>query len=683
MPGRKKGMGPDEKCLYEQVQAREIKNRKKRKQKSMKKTAVIGLILAMTMSLAACGGKGPSEAASTTREENTSSLSQGAEETAGENTAAGAAGANTDGAADAAAGANISGTVGSNETAAAGNMTAAAAGENMTGAPAGGNMTAASANTTAAGGNATAGSGPAAPLMLDPPSMKTAYQPETEDQKYAREITGIFLLTDLKDTLSDDTGKKAAQLQNEGHPMYMEFFGNGTMRETVFGDPMGGLWDKEYLTLGSDRIPYEFSGDHVTVTTDNMNLTFTRTTQEELDLLLSAGEETGTETGAEEALAGAAEGTAADETAAAKTTLEGSGKKQRKERIISAPRKTDEEEDAEDGTVITDEAVAADAAGTGADDMAAAADAAEDLYGAVAEETDGLEANSDAADLTGEEMDVSDAADLTGEGTDAADAAESEMEEYIIVDDLCGMAVTGYDFSDPRGFLIHVRCENYSIYNMAFNIQEAVVNNVMFEPGTPEGDAHWSLEVGPLSSRETDIVFSADKAMEYGITSYDYVMFDLWVRNMDNWMDNPIFTGEEELYPTGKVSGEGLQNVDRRSAAGEQKIAEENKFTFTILGSETRENGDYVLKACIENLSWQNLTFSWDDVYVNGGLFDPFWAVETLPKTICYADIVFPAEEMAEKGVSAISEVTFTMSVWDSKDWLSYAIYTETSSYRA
>jgi hypothetical protein len=57
--------------------------------------------------------------------------------------------------------------------------------------------------------------------------------------------------------------------------------------------------------------------------------------------------------------------------------------------------------------------------------------------------------------------------------------------------------------------------------------------------------------------------------------------------------------------------------------------------------------------------------------------------VETLPKTICYADIVFPAEEMAEKGVSAISEVTFTMTVWDSKDWLSYAIYTETSSYRA
>lgn len=586
----------------------------------MKKAAAIVLILAMTLSLGACGGKDSSKADPAPKGGETSSVSAEAGGTAQESAAEAA---------------------GINGTEAAGINGTDAAGMNVTD-PAG-------ANTTAAGGNTTESTAGTMPVMLDPPSMKTAYQPETEDQKYAREITGIYLLTDLKDTLSDETGDKAAQLEAEGSPMYMEFFSNGTLRETVFGDPMGGLWDREYLTLGSDRVPYEFSGDHLTVTTDNMTLTFTRTTKDELDLLLGTG---GDDAGSD----GDEEGTDGNEDSAGGEN--GTGKtKKRVERIITRDTKDDEEETAESvGEEITE--------GNGEE---------------TAEEGEGEITEDEAAADEYVDEELSEDPYETQEDP----AAQQQMEEYIISDNLCSMTATGYDFSDPRGFVIHVRCENYSVNNMAFNIQEAVVNNVMFEPGTLEGDDHWSLEVEPLSTRESDILFSAEKAAEYGITSFDYVMFNLWVRDMDNWLDDPIYQGDGELYPTDNVSGKGIQTLERRSAAGEQKIAEDSKFNFTILGSEIRENGDFVLKACIENKTWANLTFSWDDVYVNGTLLDPFWAVETLSGTICYDDIVFRAEDLEEKGVSVVSDVTFTMSVWDSKNWLSYPIYTETSTYRA
>ena len=642
----------------------------------MKKAAVISLILAMALSLGACGGDSSDTASNSQNAEASSTLQ-------------------TEGA-------------GSAETAAGGNITVAA----------GGNMTvAAGGNMTAAGGNATESRKPSLPPVLDPPSMKTGYQPETEDQKYAREIAGIYLLTDLKDTLSDETGDKAKEFGAEGNPMYLEFFSNGTMRETVFGDPMGGLWDKEYLTLGSDRIPYEFKGDHVTVTSDHMSLTFTRTTEEELDMLLDAGKDTGTSANGTEAAEEAAKGTEeeTDETAAGGSAdeiaedsegdseEEAPEKKVREERIIKLGT-DDSEEGAQGETGIGDalETGTGDGSEAGIGE-ASEVGAGEGLEAGVGEELEtgiedgsetetgmgeGLETeNGDGSEngtegLTSEEDVSGNNADGTGE--DAAAAAQ-QMEEYIITDDLCSMVATGYDFSDPRGFVIHVRCENYSIYNLAFNIQFGVVNNVMFEPGTPEGGDYWTCEVEPQSTLETDMVFSAEKAAEYGITSFDYVMMQLWVRNMDNWMDSPIYTGDKELYPTDNVtaSGEGIQNVERRSAPGEQKIAEENKFNFTILGSEVRPNGDFVLKACIENKTWQNLTFTWDDVYVNGTLLDPFWAVETLPGTICYDEIVFTANDLVEKGVSAVSDVTFTMSAVDSKDWLSYAIYTETSTYRA
>ena len=526
----------------------------------VKKAAAIGMILIMALSLGACGGKGSSGRESSV--DNTASSS---------GQTSGAELQSEGGAAADAAGTNATGAVGANST-------VPVSGENMTGT-AGGNM------TGAAGANMTGNTAPSRPILLDPPSMKTAYRPETEDEKYAREIAGIYLLTDLKDTLSKETGEKAAQLEDEGEAMYLEFYGNGTLQETVFGDKIGGLWDKEYLTIGSDRIPYSLSGDHVTVMTDHMNLTFTRTTQEELDLLLSSG----------------------------------SGKDGKD------PKKGESEDDA------------------------AGSEAEEDTAGA---EDEGY-----------------------GSGT--------EIEDYAIQEELCSMAITGYDFSDPRGFVIHVFCENRAGFRMAFNITEAVINNIMLEPGTPE-EEHWTLEVEPMSSKESDIVFRADRITEYGITSIDYVLLNLWVRDLDNWMDAPIYMGDKELYPTGKVSGEGLQILERRKTAEEQRIVEEKqaKFNFTILGTEHRENGDYVLKACIENTSWQNLMFSWDDVYVNGELLDPFWAAEVLPNTIRYEDIVFPAQDLEKHGVGTISDITFTMSVYDSRDWLSYAFYTDTSTYR-
>ena len=563
----------------------------------MKKAAAIGIILVMALSLGACGGKssgrssdsgpsGPTETSAQTETDDANADSSATDSAASpadsQTTAAPAAPQTT--AAPAAPQADAAGANGT-EIAAGTDMTGAA-GTNMTDV-AGGNMTAvAGANMTSAAGTNTTSAKPSMPVMLDPPSMKTAYKPETEDERYARELTGVYLLTDLEDSQSTETGAKALEMGTEGRPMYMEFFSNGTMRETVFGDPIGGLWDKEYLTIGADRVPYEKNGDHLTVTTENMNLTFTRTTQEELDLLLTSGGSNG--------------GTSA----------------------------------------------AAGSEDTESEDAAAA----------------------------GEDANAQNAA--------TAAAGATDMQEYLIQEDLCQMTATGYDFSDPRGFVIHVVCENFSIYNLAFNISEAVVNNVMFEPHV-EGEEHWSVEVAPMSSIESDIIFSADRAAEYGITSFDYIDIDLIVRNLDQWIEDPLYQGDKEFYPTGKVTGEGIQTVKRRTESGEQKIAEQSKFNFTILRSEMRDNGDYVLKACIENNSYQNLMFAWDDVYVNGDLLDPFWAAEVLPGTICYEDIVFPADELIQKGVSAVTSVKFTMTVYDSKDWLSYSFYTETSTYKA
>ena len=248
-------------------------------------------------------------------------------------------------------------------------------------------------------------------------------------------------------------------------------------------------------------------------------------------------------------------------------------------------------------------------------------------------------------------------------------------------EDLCWLAVTGYDLNDPRGLVVKIRCENYSIYTLDCEISDGVVNNVVFMPSS-DGEDYWHMEVQPLSNKDGEIIFRRDLAEEYGITAFDYVRINLWVRNKNNWMDYPIYQGEQELYPTEKLSGEGLEEEERKKVPGEKTIADESKFTFTILQTQLRDNGDYVLKACIENKTYEDLTFIWDDVYVNGVLVDPFWSTEVPSGMIRYEDITFSAEDLQKAGVSAVTDVRFTMTAFNTRDWLSYSIYTETSVYR-
>ena len=86
----------------------------------------------------------------------------------------------------------------------------------------------------------------------------------------------------------------------------------------------------------------------------------------------------------------------------------------------------------------------------------------------------------------------------------------------------------------------------------------------------------------------------------------------------------------------------------------------------------------YALNVYLENKTDKELMFTVDDVSVNGYMCDPFWAVSVSPEKKTNDQISFMEEDFEKNGIETVTDITFTLSVYDSNDWLSDYLVEET-----
>ena len=134
------------------------------------------------------------------------------------------------------------------------------------------------------------------------------------------------------------------------------------------------------------------------------------------------------------------------------------------------------------------------------------------------------------------------------------------------------------------------------------------------------------------------------------------------------------------IYPTGKTPAE-IVYPERRTAASEKVIVDNDVLTFVILESEDDSIWGYSLNCYLENKSDKSLTFSADDVSVNGFMIDPFWASTVLPGKRNYSSMSFSDSEFEENGIEEVEKVEFTLRVYDADNWFDEDVLKGTFSY--
>ena len=101
----------------------------------------------------------------------------------------------------------------------------------------------------------------------------------------------------------------------------------------------------------------------------------------------------------------------------------------------------------------------------------------------------------------------------------------------------------------------------------------------------------------------------------------------------------------------------------------EQVLVETENVLVKLTGIADDPIWGYTLKVYLENRTAANLMFSVEDAAVNGFMCDPFWAAEVREGMKANEEISFFKSDFEANGITEVTDIVFTLRVYDSDDW--------------
>lgn len=106
-----------------------------------------------------------------------------------------------------------------------------------------------------------------------------------------------------------------------------------------------------------------------------------------------------------------------------------------------------------------------------------------------------------------------------------------------------------------------------------------------------------------------------------------------------------------------------------QSSFQELVLLDSEDCLFAISAMESGSDGGTVLQAYLENRTDDTLMFSLENASVNGYMCDPFWASEVRGGMKANSQIRFSGEDFRRAGIAQVTDITFTLHVYDSENW--------------
>ena len=231
----------------------------------------------------------------------------------------------------------------------------------------------------------------------------------------------------------------------------------------------------------------------------------------------------------------------------------------------------------------------------------------------------------------------------------------------LIDEESCLFRINDISVDEFWGVMLNVTCENRtSDHVQMFFISSASVDSYLIDP-------IWSYEVQPGSSGESSIAFNIQEMEKYGILSADEITFDLTVYDSNDLSIDPFYSGTFTVYPTG-LTKEEVVYPEYVPAEDSQVLVQNDQVSFLYENDGFDDFQGYTLNVYLENKTDLNLMYALEEVTVNGTACDPYWATTLPPHTRGCAQIAF--FDLESYGITGeVSDVSFRLSIYDSKDW--------------
>lgn len=237
-------------------------------------------------------------------------------------------------------------------------------------------------------------------------------------------------------------------------------------------------------------------------------------------------------------------------------------------------------------------------------------------------------------------------------------------QEVILVDNEF-VSIVIIDTYDDRiwGYTLQIYLENKTTdKELMFSLKDVIVNGYNI-------NALWAKSIPANVKSVSEIHLSSTDMEASGILSVDLIDLYMRVYDNDNWFDDDIIEDKFTIYPTG-LSPEEIISPARPTNVNEYIVIDNDEVTFVMIETDSDTIWGYGILVYIENKTNMELSFTWDDVLVNGIAIDPFWSNSILPGSKSVDTISFFKSDLEENEILNVNRIDFILRIYNSNDWL-------------
>ncbi|MBR4874276.1 MAG: hypothetical protein IKU87_00420 [Clostridia bacterium] len=115
-------------------------------------------------------------------------------------------------------------------------------------------------------------------------------------------------------------------------------------------------------------------------------------------------------------------------------------------------------------------------------------------------------------------------------------------EKVVVDNEICTFKITGVNPDGALGYTLNVFLENKTDEDLMFSLGKVSVNGFMCDP-------FWASEVDDRKKAKSDINFSKEEFMTYGIEKVENIEFTLIVYDEDDWMKGNLVEQKYTFKP--------------------------------------------------------------------------------------------------------------------------------------
>lgn len=244
---------------------------------------------------------------------------------------------------------------------------------------------------------------------------------------------------------------------------------------------------------------------------------------------------------------------------------------------------------------------------------------------------------------------------LEPEGANMVDALDGEM--VLADDENCIMRIESIAPDNEWGYTWNVYLENKTTTTLMFSVDNVSLNGVMCDP-------FWATTVPAGQSTTQEISWSTEDFEQLGITDVTVAEFDLSIYDDEDWSAPKLVDAPFTVYPLGK---DAAALMERTPGPDDKVLLDNDTCTIIVTGFDPDGLWGYTMNAYLVNKSDQTLTFSTENVTVNGITCDPFWTGTVAPGKASYESISWSPDDFSANSISTVESIEFDCAVFDNK----------------